>query len=101
MLQTNINPRGGRPRAVPRKTMDTLMQEHTAPDAEAVEIAFQAVRLFAETHPRPVHVTQSQAAEMLDLSRTTVHRLVKAGALRLNGAGMIPTAEVDKVIAAR
>lgn len=51
MLQTNINPRGGRPRAVPRKTMDTLMQEHTAPDAEAVEIAFQAVRLFAETHP--------------------------------------------------
>lgn len=29
------------------------------------EIALKAVQLYAEMHPRPPHVTQAQAAEML------------------------------------
>lgn len=34
----------------------------------ALEIATRAVRLYAESHPRPPHVTQAQAGEMLRLS---------------------------------
>lgn len=29
-----------------------------------LEIAIKAVQLYAETHPRPSHVTQTQAAEI-------------------------------------
>lgn len=64
----------------------------------ALEIAEAAVRRYAETKPRPAHVTQSQAAEMLGLSRATVCRMVRAGTLRLNRCGLIPIGEIDRVI---
>lgn len=63
-----------------------------------LEIATRAVQLYAETHPRPSHVTQLQAAEMLGLSRGTVCKLVKVGTLKLNKCGLIPIAEIDKAI---
>lgn len=63
-----------------------------------LEIAVKAVRLYAESHPRPSQVTQTQAAEMLGLSRPTVSRLVKSGQLKLNRCGMIPMSEIDKVL---
>jgi excisionase family DNA binding protein len=63
-----------------------------------LEIAVRAVRLYAESHPRPSQVTQTQAAEMLGLSRPTVSRLVKSGQIKLNRCGMIPTSEIDKVL---
>lgn len=66
-----------------------------------LEIATKAVRLYAETHPRPIHVTQQQAAEMLDLSPPTISRLVRAGKLKLNAAGRIPIAQVDALIEGR
>jgi excisionase family DNA binding protein len=66
---------------------------------ETLQIAHAAVRLYAETHPRPVQVTQSQAAEMLGMSRPTVSKLVKSGVLKLNRCGLIPVAEIDRVIA--
>lgn len=34
-----------------------------------LDIAVRAVKLFAETHPRPTHVTMTQAGEMLGLTR--------------------------------
>ncbi|TXG77748.1 MAG: DNA-binding protein [Rhodocyclaceae bacterium] len=67
--------------------------------ADAKAIAVDAVRFYAETHPRPPHVTQTQAAEVLGLSRATVSRLVHAGELRLNTAGMVPIGEVDRLLA--
>jgi hypothetical protein len=67
----------------------------------SLDIATQAVRLYAESHPRPPHVTQAQACEMLRLSPPTVRKLIRAGALRLNAAGMIPVAEVDRLIEAQ
>lgn len=67
----------------------------------SLEIATKAVRLYAESHPRPPHVTQAQACEMLRLSSPTVRRLIRSGALRLNAAGMIPVSEVDRLIAVR
>lgn len=66
-----------------------------------LETAIAAVRLYAESHPRPPHVTQAQACEMLRLSAPTVRRLIRAGVLRLNAAGMIPVSEVDRLIEAR
>ena len=31
---------------------------------DELEVALKAVRIYAETHPRPTHVNQCQAAEM-------------------------------------
>lgn len=66
---------------------------------DALNIAVQAVRIYAESHPRPPHVTQRQAAEMLGLSAPTVSKLVRSGKLRLNGAGLIPIAQIDALLA--
>ena len=65
-----------------------------------LEIAIKAVQLYAEAHPRPSHVTQAQAAEMLNVSEATISRMVKAGSLKLNKVGRIPAAEIDKALAA-
>lgn len=47
------------------------------------------------TIDRPSHVTQTQAAEILKLSRATVNKLVKNGSLKLNACGMIPMTQLD------
>lgn len=54
------------------------------------QIAAQAVRLYAEMHPRPPHVTLAQAAEMMHLSEPTVRKLIVAGKIRRNASGLIP-----------
>lgn len=64
-------------------------------------VAFQAVRMYAESHPRPSQVTQKQAGEMLGLSAPTIGRMVKAGTLKLNAAGLIPISEIDAVLQAK
>ena len=63
-----------------------------------LSIALQAVQLYAETHPRPYHVTQKQAAEMLQLSEPTIGKLVRSGALRLDKTGRIPITEIDNAL---
>ncbi|MET3447884.1 DNA-binding protein [Ralstonia sp. 1138] len=68
-------------------------------EGNALEIAFYAVRLYAETHPRPPQVTQGQAAEMLGISRWTVAKMVETGKLRLNKCGRIPIEQIDKLLA--
>jgi len=67
-------------------------------NAEVIEIAQTAVRLYAETHPRPPHVTQVQAAAMLNISESTMSRMVKTGRVKLNRFGMIPISEVDAAL---
>lgn len=64
-----------------------------------IDLAAQAVRLYAESHPRPPHITQKQASEMLGVSRPTICRMVKGGYLRLNKCGKIPISEIDRVLA--
>lgn len=66
-----------------------------------IDIAEAAIRRYAESHPRPPQVTQSQAAEMLHVSRPTVSRMIRAGTLRLNNCGMIPVSEIDRALAAK
>lgn len=63
-----------------------------------LQIAQQAVRLYAETHPRPLQVTQKQAAEMLGIHFHTVRKMIRAGTIKLNACGMIPISEVDKAL---
>lgn len=66
---------------------------------DALTIAAKAVQIYAETHPRPPHVTQQQACEMLHKSHPTVRKMIRSGELRLNSAGMIPISEIDRVLA--
>ncbi len=66
--------------------------------SEIEAVALRAVPFYPESHPRPSSVTQEQAAEMAGVSRMTISRLVRAGKLKMNGLGRIPTAEVDRVI---
>lgn len=66
-----------------------------------IEIAAAAVRRYAETHPRPVQVTQQQAADMLGICVPTVRKLIRSGAIRLNECGLIPVGEVDRALVAR
>lgn len=68
---------------------------------DVLAIATKAVQLYAETHPRPPHVTQKQAAEMLGVSRPTVSRMVASGSLTLNGVGLIPIHQIDALLSAR
>lgn len=44
---------------------------------EELATAIKAVEIYAARHPRPPHVTQKQAAEMLNVSRPTLSRMVK------------------------
>ena len=55
---------------------------------EALNIAVKAVQIYAEKHPRPHQITQVQAASMLNVSESTVSRMVKTGRLRLNRFGL-------------
>lgn len=68
---------------------------------DTLQTAVAAVRLYAAEHPRPTHVTQAQAAEMLGLSRPTIGKMVRAGTFRLNACGLIPIEQVDMARAAQ
>lgn len=60
-----------------------------------LQLAAKAVQMALESHPRPLHVTQKQAAEMLGLSVPTVRKMVANGALKLNKCGLIPIHQID------
>ena len=68
-------------------------------ESEVLAIAAKAVRLYAESHPRPVSVNQKQAAGMLNVSKPTVCRMVKTGRVKLNSLGQIPISEIDRLLA--
>jgi hypothetical protein len=65
-----------------------------------LETAVKAVRIYAESHPRPSCVTLVQAAEMLGISHVTAQKLIASGKLSRNGIGLIPTAQVDRLLEA-
>lgn len=66
---------------------------------QPIDLAIKAVQIYAETHPRPSQVTQTQAAEMLGISRPTLTRMIKAGTVRLNPCGLVPITEIDRALA--
>lgn len=64
-------------------------------EEKLARIAARAVQLYAERHPRPSQVNQKQAAEMLGVAPRTVRRYIRAGKLKLNGAGYLPVESLD------
>ena len=56
-------------------------------DQHIIEVAAKAVQIYAESHPRPLHVNQLQAAQMLNKSHVTVRKMIRAGVIRLNDCG--------------
>ena len=78
-----------------------MEHQQTLCQATMLDIAFQAVRLYAETHPRPLHVTQGQAAEILGISMDSLLKMMSAKKLRLNECGLIPISDLDRVISSR
>ena len=66
-------------------------------DDRELRIAARAVRLYAESHPRPTQVTQTQAAEILGVAPRTVRRYIRAGRLMLNRCGLVPIEAVDEM----
>lgn len=67
---------------------------------EETKAALKALELYNARHPRPAHVTITQAAEMLGLSRKTVSKMLHAGQFRLNKCGLIPIEQVDAALEA-
>lgn len=64
-----------------------------------LKLAAKAIQTYVETHPRPVSVTQVQAATMLNVSKQTVCRMVRTGRIKMNGLGQIPISEIDRLLA--
>jgi len=62
-----------------------------------LDIALIAIKMFAETHPRPIEVNRTQAAQMLNKSRVTIQSMIDRGVLKLNDNGMIPITEIDRL----
>jgi excisionase family DNA binding protein len=63
-----------------------------------LQLAAKAVQMALEAHPRPLHVTQKQAAEMLGLSVPTVRKMVASGALKLNKCARIHIHQIDRYL---
>lgn len=63
-----------------------------------LEIALKAVQLYAEQHPRPSHVSKSQAAEMLGISIPTLSSIMAKNGIKLNAVGRIRTVDVDRLL---
>lgn len=62
-----------------------------------ISVATAAVQRYAEMHPRPTQVTQTQAAEILGVSPRTVRRYIRSGILKLNRCGQLPIEAVDEI----
>lgn len=65
------------------------------------DIITTAIATYAAMHPRPTHVNQKQAAEMVGVSEPTIRKMIRAGNLKLNKFGLIPIIEIDRAIDAR
>ncbi|PCE27517.1 DNA-binding protein [Paraburkholderia acidicola] len=70
-------------------------------EQESIDMAVRAVAIYAARHPRPLHVTITQAAEMLGRSRPTVRKMLLENRVRSNAAGSIPIEAIDRLLASR
>ena len=88
----------------PREAIDAAIDkamEKNLMDTQTLNIATEAVRRFAETHPRPPHVSQAEAAIMLGISKGTLSKLVRVGTFKLNKIGKIPIQQIDESLATK
>lgn len=74
---------------------ESPMSDRSQLSDDLERIARRAVQLYAESHPRPTQVNQTQAAEILGVSTRTVRNYIRAGRLKLNRCGMLPIEAID------
>ncbi|MDS0850507.1 DNA-binding protein [Burkholderia cenocepacia] len=67
-------------------------------EADVLNTAIKAVEIYAARHPRPPHVTITQAAEMLGRSRNTIATMLTRYRISLNACGQIPIESVDRLL---
>jgi len=67
-------------------------------EADVLNTAIKAVEIYAARHPRPPHVTITQAAEMLGRNRSTVTAMLSRYRIPLNACGQIPIESVDRLL---
>ena len=60
-------------------------------------VAEALLKMPKSDQPRPLHVTQKQAAQITGLSTKTISRMLKSGSLTLNAAGLIPILQIDRL----
>ena len=66
---------------------------------DLIELAIKAVQIYAERHPRPTHVNQQQAADMIGKSTPTIRKMIRSGDIATNRLGLIPMSEIDRLLA--
>ncbi|MBN8285470.1 helix-turn-helix domain-containing protein [Zoogloea sp.] len=81
-------------------TEEELRQIISMAAAQAAEEVIKRLPSSCST-PRPPHVTQVQACEMLGMSHPTVRKMIRTGKIKLNDAGLIPIVEIDRVLQPR
>ncbi|WP_175745595.1 helix-turn-helix domain-containing protein [Burkholderia ambifaria] len=83
----------------PQVIREIVQQGPGLSEIDAFRIASKAVEIYATRHPRPPHVTYTQAAEMLGISRPTLKKRMALYRVKLNKFGMIPIEEIDRMLA--
>lgn len=83
----------------PQVIREIVRQGPGISELDALHIATKAVEIFAARHPRPPHVTITQAAEMLGKNRQTVSVMLTRYKIRLNKCGQIPIEAIDWLLA--
>ncbi|WP_232356152.1 DNA-binding protein [Burkholderia vietnamiensis] len=83
----------------PQVIREIVRQGPGISEIDAFRIASKAVEIYATRHPRPPHVTYTQAAAMLGISRHTVKKRMAFCRVHLNKFGMIPIEEIDRMLA--
>lgn len=84
----------------PQVIREIVRQGPGISELDALHIATKAVEIYAARHPRPPHVTITQAAEMLGKSRPTVTRMMTFYRIKRNKCGQIPIEAIDRMLAA-
>lgn len=67
-------------------------------EEQLARVLARGIRMYAEMHPRPTQVTQTQAAEILGVAPRTVRRYIRAGRLKLNGYGYLSIVDLDALL---
>lgn len=70
-------------------------------ELEALDLAVKAVGIYAARHPRPPHVTITQAAKMLGKSYPTARRILNANHVTYDPCGLIPIEQIDRLLVPR
>lgn len=67
-------------------------------EAMLEQIVRKVVQEYSTKYPRPPCINQSQAAQMLGVSRPTIRKMLTDGRLSENTLGYIPISQIDALL---